>query len=83
MLSEVQIKSALKKVPTSGKKSILLTDDIGDRGAGRLTLLVRPFPDRVVAEWYGWYGNGGDIHDRKQAEEVLRHALADLARVNR
>jgi PAS domain S-box-containing protein len=31
----------------------------------------------------GWYGNDIDIHDRKQAEEALRQAQTDLARVNR
>jgi PAS domain S-box-containing protein len=46
--------------------------------------LSRAFPlfdrsGRVLA----WYGNDIDIHDRKQAEEKLRQAQADLAHVNR
>jgi PAS domain S-box-containing protein len=31
----------------------------------------------------GWYGNDIDIHDAKEAEEALRQAQTDLARVNR
>jgi PAS domain S-box-containing protein len=31
----------------------------------------------------GWYGSAIDIHDRKQAEEALRQAQADLAHVSR
>jgi integrase len=51
MLTESAIRSAIKNAPTSGKKSIELKDD-GERGAGRLALIVRPLPKGVTAEWY-------------------------------
>jgi integrase len=51
MLTDSAIRSAIKSVPLSGKKSIELKDD-GERGAGRLMLLVRPLPKGVTAEWY-------------------------------
>lgn len=62
MITETQIKAAIRNAPTRSKKSITLTDDIGERGAGRLSLLVRPFKNRVCAEWYvGYYRSGKKI----------------------
>lgn len=54
MLTEAEIKAA----PTSGKKSIELKDD-GERGAGRLALLIRNGLNRVSAEWYAVYHRPG------------------------
>jgi integrase len=58
MITESQIKAALRNARTGGKKSTQLTDD-GERGAGRLALLVRPFRDRATAEWYAIYYRAG------------------------
>jgi hypothetical protein len=58
MITETQIKNAIRNAPASGKTSIELRDD-GERGAGRLALLIRPFKDRVTAEFYAvWYRGG-------------------------
>jgi integrase len=58
MLSEAQIKSAIRSAPRSGKTKIELKDD-GERGAGRLALLIRPTSSRSTAEWYAVYYRGG------------------------
>jgi hypothetical protein len=42
---------AIREAPAGGKKSITLSDD-GDRGAGRLLLIVRPMTRGVVSQWY-------------------------------
>jgi integrase len=58
MITEMQIKSAAKRVLTSGERSIELKDD-GERGAGRLAALIRPMKSRIAVEWYAvWYRDG-------------------------
>jgi integrase len=61
MLTDSSIRSAIKSALTSGKKSIELKDD-GERGAGRLALIIRPPKKKdgvqaqkqkdVISEWY-------------------------------
>jgi hypothetical protein len=58
LITESQIKSALRAAPTCGKKSIELKDD-GSRGEGRLALVVRATETRIVAEWYAVYYRAG------------------------
>jgi integrase len=58
MITENQIKAAIRNAPASGKRSTQLTDD-GERGAGRLALLIRPVKNRIVAEWYAVYHRDG------------------------
>jgi integrase len=63
MITEAGIRGALKLAPTSGKKSIELKDD-GERGAGRLMLLIRPMPKRIISEWYAvWHR---EVHGRSR-----------------
>ncbi|MDP3328767.1 site-specific integrase [Parvibaculum sp.] len=53
MITESQIKAAVRSAPHTGK-TIELKDD-GDRGSGRLSLQVRALKNKVVAEWYAVY----------------------------
>jgi len=57
MITESQIKAAVRSAPTSGKTKELKDD--GDRGAGRLALQVRALKSKVVAEWYAVYYRSG------------------------
>jgi hypothetical protein len=75
MLTETQIKATIRNAPTSGKKSIALKDG-GERGAGRLALLIRPFAGRVTAEWYAiWYRDGKRVSVKISMYPIL--SLAD------
>jgi integrase len=51
MITEKQIQKAVREAPTSGKGAIELRDD-GERGTGRLAIIVKPRAGRVAAEWY-------------------------------
>lgn len=53
MITDSQIKAAIKRVRTS-KVRVELRDD-GDRGGGRLTLIVRSVGRRITSEWYALY----------------------------
>lgn len=53
MITDSQIKAAIKRVRAS-KCRLELRDD-GDRGSGRLTLIVRNVGRRVSSEWYALY----------------------------
>src|SRR3984893_10538426 len=78
MLTETQIKATIRNAPTSGKKSIALKDG-GERGAGRLALLIRPFAGRVTAEWYAiWYRDGKRVSVKISSYPIL--SLADARR---
>jgi integrase len=57
MITEAGIKSALAKAPKVNKTVEL--KDGGERGAGRLVLVVRPFDTRVTSEWYAYSYRGG------------------------
>lgn len=59
MITDSQIKAAIKRV-NAGKPRIELRDN-GDRGSGRLTLIVRSFKSRTACEWYVLY-----YRDRKR-----------------
>jgi integrase len=58
LITESQIKAALRAAPTCGKKSIELKDG-GSRGDGRLALIVRPLASQIASEWYAVYYRGG------------------------
>jgi hypothetical protein len=58
MITDKQIQKAMREAPTSGKRSIELKDP-GERGAGRLAIVIRPMAGRVAAEWYAVYYRGG------------------------
>ncbi len=53
MITDRQIKAAISEA-SLGKRRIELRDN-GDRGAGRLVLLIRRSKRRVVSEWYAFY----------------------------
>jgi integrase len=74
MITEAQIRSALRKAPASGKKSVLLTDD-SERGAGRLALLIRPFKDRTICEWYCVYYRDG----KRRSTKIASYPALSLA----
>ena len=57
MITDRQVQKAIREAPGSGKKAIELKDP-GERGSGRLAMIVRPFGafvGRVTAEWYAVY----------------------------
>ena len=49
MITDKQIQKALREAPASGQKVIELRDD-GERGSGRLVMMVKPRKARVTAE---------------------------------
>lgn len=57
MITDSRIKAAIKRVRTS--KSRIELRDNGDRGGGRLTLVVRSFRARITCEWYALYYRDG------------------------
>jgi len=58
MITEKQIQKALRNAPASGKGAIELRDH-GERGAGRLVIIVKPRTGRVTAEWYAVFFRRG------------------------
>ncbi len=58
MITEKQIQKALRNAPASGKGAIELRD-YGERGAGRLVIIVKPRTGRVTAEWYAVFFRRG------------------------
>lgn len=56
-LTDGQIKNAIKRVDKTRKQETL-TDGEG-RGVGRLVLIIKPMPTRVVSNWYAqqWISN--------------------------
>ncbi|MEZ5831985.1 MAG: hypothetical protein R3D05_12475 [Dongiaceae bacterium] len=57
MITDSQIKAAIKCAGTN--KSRIELRDNGDRGGGRLTLVVRNFRTKVTCEWYALYYRDG------------------------
>ena len=53
MITDRQIKGAISKAE-AGRRRVELRDS-GDRGAGRLVLVVRKLKARIVSEWYAVY----------------------------
>ena len=81
MITDAAIKKALREAPTSGKKSIELSDD-GPRGGGRLKLVIRVTEKRVIAEWYAaWWSDGKSARAKIGAYPTLglRDARQDFA----
>jgi integrase len=56
MITDSKIKSALKHAP-AGRRRAELRDD-GDRGGGRLVLIVRRLETHATCEWYALYYRG-------------------------
>jgi integrase len=48
----------MREGPASGKRSLELKDP-GERGSGRLAIVIRPMAGRVAAEWYAVYYRAG------------------------
>ncbi len=51
MITEKQVQKVIKEATASGKRYMELRDP-GDRGAGRLILIIKPRVGKVAAEWY-------------------------------
>ena len=64
MITDRQVQKVIREASASGKKSIELKDP-GERGAGRLTIIIRPRAGRVSAEWFAIYYVAGS---RKMAK---------------
>jgi hypothetical protein len=58
MITESQIRSAIRRVGAGEHKSLDLRDG-GPRGSGRLALIVRAAGERVISEWYAVYFRDG------------------------
>ena len=58
MITDKQIQKTIREASASGKLSIELKDP-GERGSGRLAIVVKPRAGRVTAEWYAVYYLGG------------------------
>jgi hypothetical protein len=58
MITEAQIRSAIKRIAAGEKTRIDLKDD-GERGAGRLALVCRRMKTRIATEWYAIYYRKG------------------------
>ncbi len=57
MITEIDIRNAIKSSTTSNPR-LELRDD-GERGGGRLILVIRQLPARTLSEWYAsWYREG-------------------------
>ena len=84
-LSDGAIRQALKRVELTGKQENL-TDGEG-RGTGRLVLIVRAMPTRVIAEWMAQQWRDGKRTKKKlgaypsmslaQAREVFKRDFSD------
>jgi integrase len=57
MIIDSQIKAAIKRV-NAGTSRVELRDN-GDRGSGRLTLVVRNFRTQITCEWYALFYRDG------------------------
>lgn len=73
MITETAIKSAIAAAPKK-QKAVELKDK-GERGAGRLVLVVRPFDGRVSAEWYAYSYRGG----RRASAKIGNYPTLPLA----
>jgi integrase len=58
VITDSQIKSAIKRI-ASGKKTRIELRDAGERGAGRLMMILRKLGERVATEWYAVYYRSG------------------------
>jgi integrase len=58
MITESQIKAAVRRVTAGETPRVDLKDD-GERGAGRLALIVRRMNDKVATGWYAVYYRDG------------------------
>jgi hypothetical protein len=58
MITDKHIQKVIREAPASGKNSIELKDP-GERGAGRLALVVRPMANRVSSDWYVYFYREG------------------------
>ncbi len=90
-LTDGAIRQALKRVEVTHKQENL-TDGEG-RGTGRLVLIVRPMPRRVIADWMAQQWRDGKRVKKKlgaypsmslaQAREVFKRDYADAIQKGR
>jgi len=57
MVTDKQIQKALRDA--AARKSSIELKDPGERGAGRLAIVIRPMATRVAAEWYAVFYRAG------------------------
>lgn len=58
MLTESQLRAAIKQAATGTKDQVILKDG-GARGSGRLTFIARRLSTRIATEWYAQYHQDG------------------------
>jgi integrase len=58
MITDKKIQQVVRNAPASGKNVIELRDD-GERGTGRLVLVIKPRAGRVTVEWYAVFFRRG------------------------
>ena len=71
MITDSQIKSAIKRAK-SGNRRIELRDP-GERGGGRLALVVRGLTSHAACEWYALYYRDGKRHLVKMGAYSYRY----------
>jgi integrase len=74
MITDSQIKSAIRRIAAGEKPRIDLKDD-GERGAGRLALVCRRMKTRIATEWYAVYYRKG----RRALSKVGSYPTMSLA----
>lgn len=90
-LTDGAIRRAIKQVETTGKQKALADGE--GRGTGRLVLVLRPMPTRVIAEWMAQQWRDGKRIKAKlgdypsmslaDAREVFKRDYADLIQKGR
>lgn len=90
-LTHGEIRQALKRVEVTGKQQNLVNDE--GRGTGRLVLIVRAMPLRVIADWMAQQWRDGRRVKKKlgaypsmslaQAREVFKRDYADATQKGR
>lgn len=90
-LTDGEIRRALKRVKRTGKQEVLIDGE--GRGTGRLTLVLKPMPARVTAEWMAQQWRDRRRTKRKlgdypsmslaQAREVFTRDFADMIQKRR